>query len=105
MSVRFATKGDLPKWVYIVGAEYDMLANEAQQTIYDIAGLNKVEREDGKYEFEKDTYKWTLVRDVRHGLTHNLMDNRGKEEAMRLRKTEEMMKKVGEWLFKGPFGK
>jgi acetyl esterase/lipase len=106
LSVRFVRKEDLPKWIYMVGAEYDMLSNEARQTIFDIAGLDKMEREDGKYEFEKDTYKWTLVRDVRHGFTHDLMDNRGEEaEAIRLQRTEETMQKVGEWLLQGPFAR
>jgi hypothetical protein len=61
----------------MVGAEFDMLSNEARQTISDIAGLDKREREDGMYEFEQDTYKWTLARDVRHGFTHD--DGRQRE--------------------------
>jgi acetyl esterase/lipase len=106
LSVRFAKAKDLPKWIYVIGAEYDMLANEAREMIFDIAGLDKLEREDGKYDFEKGTYKWTLTRDVRHGFTHDIMDNRGKEaEDMRLKRTEEMMNRVGEWLFKGPFAR
>lgn len=106
LSVRFVKKEDLPRWIYMVGAEYDMLANEARQTIFDIAGLNKLQRKDGEYGFEKDTYKWTLVTGVRHAFTHDLMDSRGKEaEEMRLNKTDEMIEKVGEWLLKGPFAR
>ena len=106
LSVRFAKKANLPKWIYMVGAEYDMLSNEAKQTVFDVAGLDKLERAEGEYGFEKGTYKWTLVRDVRHGFTHDLMDNRGKdEESMRLKRTEEMIEMVGEWLFRGPFSR
>ena len=104
LSVRYARREDLPKWLYVIGAEYDMLSDEARQTIYDIAGLDKLERENGRLEFEKDTYKWTLARNVRHGFTHDLMDNRGKDaDAIRVQRTEEMMEEVGEWLRKGPF--
>ena len=104
VSVRFAKKAYLPKWIYMIGAEYDMLCNEAKQTIFDIAGLDKLERAEGQYGFEKDTYKWTLVRDVRHGFTHDLMDNKGKDaEIMRVKRTEEMIEMVGKWLFSGPF--
>ena len=104
LSVRFARREYLPSWIYIIGAEYDMLANEARQTIFDIANLDKLEREDIERSFEKDTYKWTLVKDVRHGFTHDLMDHRGPEaEAMRKKKTHEMVEEVGGWLFRGPF--
>jgi acetyl esterase/lipase len=106
LSVRFAQKDDLPKWIYLVGAEYDMLSDEARQTIFDLASLDKQERQDGKYEFEKDTYKWTLARDVRHGFTHDLMDSKGKDaETMHSLRTAEMIEQVGKWLFKGPFAR
>jgi len=68
LSTRFVKRNDLPNWIYLVGAEYDMLADEARQTAFDLAGLNTQERDDGIYEFEKDTIKWTLVRDVRQSV-------------------------------------
>ena len=37
LSVRIA-KANLPKWIYMVGVEYDMLSNEERQTIFDVAG-------------------------------------------------------------------
>jgi acetyl esterase/lipase len=106
LSVRYAKRENLPSWIYMIGAEYDMLANEARQTIFDIANLDKLEREDGIYEFEKDTYRWTLVRGIRHGFTHDMMDDRGADaKAMDKKRTEEMLEEVGKWLFKGPFAK
>jgi hypothetical protein len=46
------------------------------------------------------------VRDVGHGLTHDLMDNKGPEaEAMGKKRTLEMIEQVGSWLFNGPFAK
>jgi hypothetical protein len=79
----------------MIGAEYDMLCNEARQTIFDIADLVKLERDNGDYDFEKDTYKWTLVRDVRHGFTHDLMDNKGQEaKAMGKKRTLDIIEQI-----------
>jgi acetyl esterase/lipase len=105
LSVRYAKAQDLPRWIYMIGAQYDMLANEARETIFDIAGLEEQERKQGFDEFEKDTYKWKLTRDVRHGFTHDLMNGRSKEtEAIDRMRTDQMLSSVGEWLLGGPFG-
>ena len=98
VSPRYAKAKDLPKWIYLIGAEYDMMADEARQTAFDLAGLNEKEREEGKYEFEKGTYKWTLVKGVRHAFTHDTMEKPGPDETMRIERHEEMVQKVGEWL-------
>lgn len=104
LSVRYAKSEDLPSWIYMVGAEYDMLANEARETIYSLASLDKHEKEAASYEFEKSGYKWTLARDVRHGFTHNLMDRPPAEAvAMNEKRKEELLQALGLWLFKGPF--
>ncbi|TAQ85384.1 hypothetical protein B7494_g6289 [Chlorociboria aeruginascens] len=103
LSTRFARAEDLPKWIFMIGAQYDMLANEARQTIFDLANLDKLERAEGEYGFEKGSYKWLLVRDVMHGFTHNLMD--GKNEALRRERNKEIFRGVGEWLFKGPYAR
>jgi acetyl esterase/lipase len=104
LSVRYATAEHLPRWIFMIGAQYDMLANEARETIFDIAKLDELERKEGFDGFEKGTYSWKLVKDVRHGFTHDLVNGKSKEtEATDKRRTEEMMNAVGEWLFKGPF--
>jgi acetyl esterase/lipase len=106
LSVRYAEPENLPRWIYMIGAQYDMLANEARETIFDIARLSDLEREEGFDGFEKGTYSWKLVKDVRHGFTHDLMNGRSKQaEAILVDKmrTEQMLNAVGEWLFKGPF--
>lgn len=104
LSVRYVKSEDLPSWIYMVGAEYDMLANEARETIYSLASLDKQEKEAAFYGFEKNGYKWTLARDVRHGFTHDLMDNPTAEAvAMNEKRKEELLEALGIWLFKGPF--
>jgi acetyl esterase/lipase len=105
LSVRYAKAEDLPNWIYMIGAEFDMLANEARETIFDIAGLDELERERGIDGFVKGTYNWKLVKGVRHGFTHDLMNGRSTEtEAIDKMRTEQMLNSVGEWLFNGPFG-
>ncbi|RDL41234.1 Uncharacterized protein BP5553_01213 [Venustampulla echinocandica] len=104
LSVRYATKDKLPKWVYMVGAEYDMLANEGRDLMVDLAGLTEVGKEKEFYGFEKDTYKWTLARGVRHGFTHDMMDNPGAEVVVvNQKRVKELVDDLGSWLFKGPF--
>lgn len=104
VSVRYAKAENLPKWIYMIGAQYDMLAREARETIFDIAGLDAGERKEGLDAFEKGTYKWKLVKDVRHAFTHEIMNGRSKEtEAIDKMRTEQMLNSVGLWLFHGPF--
>jgi acetyl esterase/lipase len=104
LSVRYAKAENLPRWIYMIGAQYDMLANEARETIFDIAGLEEQDRKKGHDEFEKGTYKWKLVKDVRHAFTHDLKNGRSKEtEAIDKMRTEQMLNSVGAWLFHGPF--
>ncbi|TVY75689.1 Neutral cholesterol ester hydrolase [Lachnellula suecica] len=106
ISTKYAHRDNLPKWICMVGAEFDMLGEEARQNIFDLASLDKAEREEGHYEFEKGAYKWLLVRDVMHGFTHDLMDSPGAEAvAMNKKRTAEMIEDVGPWLFKGPYAK
>lgn len=104
ISIRYAKREDLPKDIFVVGAEYDMLCKEARDMIFDLAGLDDLERKDGLRGFEKEGYKWLLARNVRHGFTHDLMD--GIEvEAEKVSRDEyaKAAEEVGEWLFRGPW--
>lgn len=103
LSVTYADKKDLPKWIFMLGAEYDMLCAEAKDMIMDIAELDEAARKEGKYNFEKGTYKWRMVRGVSHG--YNQVPAKGAEEAIRVKRIEESYAEVGEWLFQGPFAK
>lgn len=47
LSVRYAKAENLPRWIYMIGAQYDMLADEARETIFDIARLDEQERKQG----------------------------------------------------------
>jgi acetyl esterase/lipase len=103
LSVSFADKKDLPKWIFMVGAEYDLLCNEAKVMIMNLAGLSDAEREEGIYEFERGTYRWRVARGVEHGYTQSF-GPAATGELPRQRR-EETYAEVGDWLFKGPFSK
>lgn len=104
LSVRYAKAERLPKWIHIVGAQYDMLMNEARDTIFDLARLSVEERNKNLEGFERGTYKWTFVKDVRHAFTHDLMDSKNAElEEFRKRQYADTLDQVGQWLFSGPF--
>ena len=104
LSVSFAKREALPKWLYFVAAEYDMLCCEAKEMIMDLAELADKDREEGTYSFEKGTYKWTMARDVLHGYTHGPGPT-ATGESVRIKRREETFAEVAEWLFKGPFSK
>jgi acetyl esterase/lipase len=103
LSPSFAAREDLPEWVFTVAAEYDMLANEAKEMMFRLAGIEKPGGEE-EYAFERKGYRWRLVRDVEHGFTHNQMET-GEKEEKRVAERDKVMGEVGEWLFKGPFAK
>jgi len=101
LSTSFAKREDLPEWIFMVAAEYDMLAKEAQKMMYGLAGIEEPSEEE-KYAFERKGYRWRLVKDVEHGFTHNQLEA-GKKEEKRVAERDKVMGEVGEWLFKGPF--
>ncbi|RDW87473.1 hypothetical protein BP5796_03167 [Coleophoma crateriformis] len=103
LSVCFAEKNVLPKWIFVVGAEYDMLCAEAKDMIMHFADLDDAARKEGEYEFEKGTYKWRMLRGVTHG--YNQVPAKGADEEIRLKRIEESYAEAGEWLFRGPFAK
>ncbi|CAJ2503801.1 Uu.00g111950.m01.CDS01 [Anthostomella pinea] len=69
LSPCYARKEDLPPWVYVIAAEWDMLRLESQDMIHELAGLAGVG--DQEEDFEEGTYKWTLARGCSHAFTHH----------------------------------
>ncbi|KAK9317384.1 Alpha/Beta hydrolase protein [Lipomyces starkeyi] len=97
LSPCYARKEDLPPYIYMIGAQWDMLRLESQIMMHRLAGLeNKVDQE---APFEKGTYKWTLAMGRSHGFTHSL----GRDPAKRAKskqKCEEIYHEAHEWLKK-----
>lgn len=94
LSPYYARKKDLPPWIYIVGAEWDMLRLESQKMIHELAGLDGTQDD-----FEEGTYKWTLAKGCSHGFTHHwgaTPEKKKKREA----KCEPIYQQAAQWLEK-----
>jgi acetyl esterase/lipase len=95
LSPTFAKKEDLPPWVYMVGAQWDLLRLEAQQMIHRLAEVDSKNQEE---DFESGNYKWTLAMGCSHGFTHDYRDS--EEAKQRQVKAEEIFQQAHEWLKK-----
>ncbi|KAJ5153868.1 Alpha/beta hydrolase fold-3 [Penicillium coprophilum] len=70
LSPVYAGKDELPPWIYMIGAQWDMLRLEAQQMIHGLAGLEDRVGVQQEEDFEVGRYKWTLAMGCLHGFTH-----------------------------------
>ncbi|KAH8807121.1 alpha/beta hydrolase fold protein [Xylogone sp. PMI_703] len=97
LSPCYARKEDLPPWIYIIGAQWDMFRLEAQNMVHKLAGLEA--RENQEVPFEKETYKWTLALGCSHGFTHSRKRKQSGKSKNEL-KSEEIYREAHEWLKK-----
>ncbi|PLB45302.1 alpha/beta hydrolase fold protein [Aspergillus steynii IBT 23096] len=97
LSPEYARQEDLPPWIYMIGAQWDMLRLESQVMIHRLAGLE--DKEDQEAPFEKGTYKWTLATGQSHGFTHSRGRNPAKR-AKRQQMCEEIYGEAHAWLKK-----
>jgi acetyl esterase/lipase len=103
LSPRWASPKDLPSYVYLVGAEYDMLCYEARQLAESLANCSATNFErtriptlpsgDG---WQQGGIIWECARARDHAFTH--IAKRGKKEKDRVRFCQEMYSRVGSWL-------
>ncbi|OJJ43579.1 hypothetical protein ASPZODRAFT_123222 [Penicilliopsis zonata CBS 506.65] len=70
LSPVYAASEELPPWIYMVGAQWDMLRLEAQQMIHALAGLEERVGAEQEEDFQVGRYKWTLARGCPHGFAH-----------------------------------
>ncbi|KAL1866456.1 hypothetical protein VTK73DRAFT_4690 [Phialemonium thermophilum] len=124
LSPVFAQAEALPKNVFMIACELDMLAHEAWRLVCRLAGREvsgkMVGREelsppgslildDPRFHFEErrrgGNYKWLLVPDSVHGFDQE-MDQIARDEEMtkdaKVRRGK-MQRLIGDWLFAGPF--
>lgn len=98
LSVIYAKRSDLPQYIFAIGAEYDMLNDEARRMMIRLAGESKVtgaeltafEREDGKL-------RWRMATGAEHSFTHWWL-KRGHKAAAAKPIAERWFTEVGEWL-------
>ncbi|KAH7303204.1 Alpha/Beta hydrolase protein, partial [Stachybotrys elegans] len=95
LSPYYARKEDLPPWICIVGAQWDMLRLEAQKMAHELAEINVLQEES----FEKGRYKWVLAKGCSHGFTHHLGQKEPKRKK-REAKCEPIYEDTASWLSK-----
>jgi acetyl esterase/lipase len=110
LSPGFAAREDLPAWICTVGAELDILCNEAGAMMGRLAGKQLVkvgetvglggQDRDG-FEADGGRLKWTLVKGARHGFTHQ--QAKSKQDKEKMTDSDKVFKALGEWLLNGPF--
>jgi acetyl esterase/lipase len=100
LSPRWARREDLPQYVYLIGAEYDMLCHEANQMAKSLAdpelertSIPALLAEDG---WKQGGIRWECARGRLHAFTHVAM--RGRKEIDRVKAVQEMYYRVGVWL-------
>ncbi|KAL9623220.1 MAG: hypothetical protein Q9160_002535 [Pyrenula sp. 1 TL-2023] len=97
LSPCYARKEDLPPWIYVIGAQWDMLRLEGQDMIHELAGLGGLENQEE--DFEEGTYKWTLAKGCVHGFTHHFGQKPEKKKS-REAKCEPIYEEAAKWLAK-----
>ncbi|KAM7206558.1 Alpha/Beta hydrolase fold [Naviculisporaceae sp. PSN 640] len=100
LSPYFAKKEDLPPWIYMIAAEYDMLRLEAQIMIHELAETSlHLKGAEHPEDFEVGRYKWTLAKGCSHGFTHHFGLSEG-EKRKREEKCEVVYEQAERWLAK-----
>jgi acetyl esterase/lipase len=101
LSPGLAKKENLPRFVYLVGAEYDMLCHEAKQLAECLAdpevqrtSIPGVSAEDG---WKQGGIRWECARGRFHAFTHVAEWGRRKEEE-RVKAVDDLYNRVGAWL-------
>lgn len=97
LSPCFAKKDDLPPWICMIGAQWDVFRLEAQEMMHSLAGLDV--EQDQEAPFERDTYKWIMAVGCSHGFTHYRGQNPEKIHKHE-RKCAEIYQDVHKWLGK-----
>lgn len=115
ISPSYAERCDLPEWIFIVGAEYDMLCFEARALACKLGGLQipsgreEMDDETGleeKYRWERDEGKirWLMARGMLHGFAQaSFSKTTGAAEEERVESFQKIWTEVGEWLCEGPW--
>ncbi|OJD12996.1 hypothetical protein AJ78_06489 [Emergomyces pasteurianus Ep9510] len=101
LSPAYAPTEELPPWIYMIAAEWDMLRLETQEMIHRLAGLEKREKVEQEEDFEVGRYKWTLARGCPHAFTHaSPRKKRGQSNMKKQEIAQRIYAEAHEWLKK-----
>ncbi|RDW63650.1 hypothetical protein BP6252_11195 [Coleophoma cylindrospora] len=109
LSPKFASRNTLSEWIFVVGAEHDILCTEAGEMVaewlgeeYGENGRDEMTGKDGKI-------RWLLAKGQKHSYDHDIppviANETPEQRKERKRVDEEIWKKVETWLIDGPFRK
>lgn len=103
LSVLYAKRCDLPPWIFAIGAEYDMLNDEARRMMIRLAGEAEVTGvENVAFEREGGRLRWRMVTGAEHSFTHWWL-KRGTQTALVKPVAEKWFIEAGRWLIEEAF--
>lgn len=103
LSVLYAKRSELPEWIFAIGAEYDMLNDEARRMMIRLAGESKVTGvENVAFEREGGKLRWRMVTGAEHSFTHWWL-KRGQQAEVAKQLAERWFREAGNWLTEEAF--
>lgn len=103
LSPAYADPANMPKNVYLVGAEYDILCHEAEQLANKLAMASEPHSARSKLAglaiedaWQQGGIRWECARGMQHAFTH--ITKRGKAEVRRVTACRDMYERIGRWL-------
>ena len=104
LSPILAKRADLPKKIYFIGAELDILCKGAEDMAERLAELESGQKKSLKSTvgWEKGGIRWEKVMGWEHGFDH--IRAKGKREEERLKLTAEVRERVATWLRREVYG-
>lgn len=103
LSVLYAKRSELPEWIFAIGAEYDMLNDEARRMMIRLAGESKVSGvENVAFERDGGKLRWRMVTGAEHSFTHWWL-KRGQQAEVTKPLAEKWFREAGRWLTEEAF--
>ncbi|KAL6915396.1 hypothetical protein FSHL1_006836 [Fusarium sambucinum] len=103
LSVLYAERCELPPWIFAIGAEYDMLNDEARRMMVRLAGESDIGGEETvAFERQGGRLKWRMVVGAEHSFTH-WWRKRGPQAVLMKPLAEKCFIEVGKWLTEKAF--
>ena len=101
LSPGLAKKEDLPKWAYLVGAEYDCLCFEANRLAERLADpeveRTSISEVSAVEAWRQGSVRWENAKGKSHAFTH-VEEWTSKKEIERVKIVEDLYRRVGAWL-------
>lgn len=101
LSPIYAAKEDLPKWIFMVAPQHDLLTRESRNMIMQLAGMEKLDGEE-EFAFEREGYRWRLAVGVAHAFTHASPIRSKKQLELDKVQYDKVRLEIQEWLANGP---